>query len=95
MTRILCDIFVGSDGRYRYFYMIHNMVDNGYYLGVHTTKNIGVSNFLGGFCNNYGGLHNAVQNINNKFGGCLLTYHHFYAILMIARTVTFYVVLFE
>lgn len=41
MTRILCDIFVGSDGRYRYFYMIHNMVDNGYYLGVHTTKNIG------------------------------------------------------
>ena len=82
-----------------YFYQIF-----GWFASLHllsyqeftdTTKNIGVSNFLGGFCNNYGGLHNAVQNINNKFGGCLLTYHHFYAILMIARTVTFYVVLFE
>ena len=37
---LLCKPFKSSDGKYRYFYKIQNLIDNSYYYGIHTTDDI-------------------------------------------------------
>lgn len=58
-TNILCELFIGDDNRYHYFYKIINIQNNKFYFGVHTTKNIN---------DNYKGSGTILKRAYEKYG---------------------------